>query len=228
VFALFTPTLVTASSIIMRTSLHVAMFLLAALCISSTDRAFAQATNGQTEAITASGPIDSLTHVISFTSGNVRKAPPVQHQIFVDPYRIIFSYHLGYLHALTSRWVVGGSIRSGSGITSQPDAKGFGLTVEGHYYVSSTPMRGFALQGSLGFDHVVETLDDDSETSAVYLTPGISLGYHSMVWGFLSVSLEVGGDYHFEKTRQTVALIGFTSTGEGIVPSVRWTLGYDW
>lgn len=205
----------------------IAILALTTAASSQTKRV--ESTTTETKADTANGKV--VTNSTVTTVSTSEDITPRRHMISSDPFKFWLFYNMSYYHAITPNIVVGGGFQTPTALADR-EISGFGVNLEGRYYIGGKPFRGFHINPTISFNSIsYERFDwDASSTERVKDTPfsiGLLMGWHWYPWDEFGTQVAFGADYNINGTTEE-DLLGLGSHKEGIVPTGRFTVGYSW
>ena len=185
------------------------------------------------------------TEVDSTQDGKVRKTETVtsiasseditvrENMVYVDPIKFFGLFNVGYQRAIAPGFSVGGTIQSPTQLT---DASGIGFSVEGRYYPMNRMFRGFHLGANVAYNNLTyerysyETQQIEKIEFAPFST-GVLIGWHWYPWSDFATEIALGADYNFtgeERGDYFSEQVPFLSNRKGLIPSLRFNIGYAW
>lgn len=184
--------------------------------------------------------------------------PPTRNMFYASPIRMIWMANIGFMHALTPSFAVGGNIDVPISLDSRV-VGGFGVSAEGRFYPGANGLRGFYLAPGFNIHTLTVRSYDYSppvtqpggtwtppqQTVRLETATPISLAITSgwvFNWGDLTIDLGIGFKGHIVNglseipaptpTNPFPERAGVGSVGpdvfNGTVPTFRLNLGYSW
>jgi hypothetical protein len=188
-----------------------------------------ESTTTETKADTTDGKV--VTNSTVTTVATSEDITPRHHMISSDPFKFWLYYNVSYYYAITPHIVVGGGIQTPTALPDR-EISGFGVNLEGRFYLGGKPFRGFHINPVLSINTLTyERYDwDASGNERITDTPvslGLLMGWHWYPWDEFGTQIAFGADYNFSATSEE-GLLGLGSHKEGIIPTARFTVGYSW
>ena len=158
--------------------------------------------------------------------------------VYLDPIKFFGLFNIGYQHALSPIFSVGGTLQAPTQLT---DATGFGAIAETRFYPGGHPFRGFHVGGNIAYNHITtEQYDYESqstkETTIDPVSIGVSVGWHWYPWSDFAVELALGGDLVLNGRKKVSSYdidpyedsVPFVNNLRGIAPTGHIQIGYSW
>jgi hypothetical protein len=188
-----------------------------------------ESTTTETMADTAGGKVTTNSTVT--TVSTTEDITPRRHMISSDPFKFWVFYNMSYYHAITNNIVVGGGIQTPTALADR-EISGFGVNLEGRYYIGGKPFRGFHINPVLSVNSIsYERYDwEAAGNERVHDTPitfGVLMGWHWYPWDEFGTQIAFGADYNISPTSEE-NLLGMGSHKKGIIPTAHFTVGYSW
>lgn len=221
-------------------------YILTPVCLVALSVSMTTAQTRTVETRTTETDVDSLTDgkvVISEKVTSLSTSEDVvqsRHMVSIDPIKFIGLFNVGYQHAITTHFTVGGMLQAPTHLTR---ATGWGIAAEGRYYPDGRTFRSFHLAGSISYNDIKAMRYSHTYSNGEYhyeekieqiapLAIGVNVGWHWYPWRDFATEIAIGADYNFEGVEGgygfTESTVPFLSDAKGIAPALRFTVGYAW
>ncbi len=165
------------------------------------------------------------------TISKTEDVTPLENAVTTNPFSYYIFYNISYMHAITPMIAVGGGVDIPTAF-APGDMSGFGINLEGRFYLGRHPFHGFFLNPVISFHSLTYTPStyDGPTIERVHDTPfsiGAYMGWHWYPWDEFMTQIAFGADWNISKTTDE-SLIGLGSDRTGLVPGLRFGLGYAW
>lgn len=195
-------------------STGIAMFVL--LAVSAT--AQVKTTETATSVDSASGKTVTTYSTSIKTEEDVT---PRHDMIVVNPLKFFLFYNLSYFHALNNSIVVGGGLQ----MPTPAGVNGFGVNAEMRFHPSGKALRGFYIAPNVSYN-TVSGDDAESESISAFSIGGL-VGWQWFPGDDFAIGLGIGADYYTVSSSADDDVDFFNSI-DGMVPALRFDIGYAW
>ncbi len=137
--------------------------------------------------------------------------------LVVNPLKFFLFYNISYFHKVLESVIIGGGLQ----VPTVSGLSGFGINAEVRFHPSGLNMRGFYIAPNISYN----SLSEESGSNTDLYSFGALAGWQWFPSDEFAIGLGIGLDY-------------YTGSGEdeynefdsynGIVPAVRFDIGYAW
>jgi len=137
--------------------------------------------------------------------------------LVVNPLKFFLFYNISYFHKVLESVIIGGGLQ----VPTVSGQSGFGINAEVRFHPSGSNMRGFYIAPNISYN----SLSEESGSHTNLYSFGALAGWQWFPSDEFAIGLGIGLDY-------------YTGSGEdeynefdsynGIVPAVRFDIGYAW
>lgn len=180
--------------------------------------------------------ITTNPHINSADNDPESVRTPTTDMLYIDPFRSIVAYNIGYQHVVTRHLTVGGVAFYVDHVIPQ---RGFGITGVSHLYFGNTPFQGPHIGLTCGYAYYIfpSTYVLPKQESGVF-SIGIYGGTHTNYTRSFSMAYALGIEYSlplkdletdYDYQVPSVPLNYGRAAGlGGFYPIIHITLGYSW
>lgn len=192
----------------------IAVFIAGAICVSAQTR-----TTETTTSVDSSSGRTTTTY--STTIKSEEDVTPRSSMIVINPLKFFLFYNLSYFHRLSNVIVVGGGLQT----PTPSEISGFGVNAEVRFHPSGRALRGFYIAPNISYNNL--SGDDDSDGSVSVFSIGALAGWQWFPGDDFAIGLGIGVD-HYSVSATEGSDVDFFSSYDGLVPALRFDLGYAW
>jgi hypothetical protein len=136
--------------------------------------------------------------------------------LLVNPLKFFLLYNLSYMHRVSPSLVIGGGMQ----LPTVAGVHGLGVNAEVRIHPSGKAPRGFYIAPNVGYTSL-----EAGNATANPFSIGILLGWQWFPGDDFAIGLGIGADYYSGSTSVNDGDIG---KFDGMVPALRFDIGYAW
>lgn len=171
--------------------------------------------------------IDSTTGEVTIIKSEIisksEDITPISNILTINPLKFFLFYNLSYYSKVSPVSVIGAGLQ----MPTLADIFGGGINIEYRFHPSKKAPRGFYVAPNISYNYFkTDNVTPDSETeskSATIFSAGLLLGWQWFPSEDFAIGLGIGVDRYFTSKESK-----FFDEYNGVIPAVRFDIGYSW
>ena len=143
---------------------------------------------------------------------------PRNTMLIINPLKFFLFYNLSIMHKVDQKWAIGGGLQ----FPTPAGVDGFGVNAEARYYPSGKTLRGFYFAPNISYNSLKS--GENNETVSLF-SVGALVGWQWFPGEEFAIGLGIGADYYSGSSDSDSEGL---SNYDGMVPLVRFDIGYAW